>query len=874
MKISLSLWITAGLLTPLAAGAQTPPPPAKNDNNIVLLSAFEVHSTKDEGYRAANAVSTTGIAQELVKTPLPITVVTEQFLKDADLSGFLGALTYISGVALDPNAPDGNNSPANYQGNLNRFRGQPINGTYRNGMKIVYGFATENVDRVEIAKGPMAVFIGGATLGGEVNVITKKPKFFKFDELYFRYGSHDSYTASFDSTGPITKTLAYRLIGSYKDKTTWRDFSHSRTEFLNPQLLWQPLAKFSLRADAVWRDAAGNNVSQNTSSTKNYQADFDAPRQALLDLGKRRTTGASAGLPYTMTDYQKRIGRAFGTWRQDVFDAFGYWDTLGRGEGLTEGNAPDGRRYNYFGPDSGFETNLRVFESEAVLVATDWLQFRVQGRTLRAWQQDDFIWYGSRIYADGSTPIAGFGAQRNLLRNDTARAEMFFTKRLSWFDNKLLVGVEGVTNKNRQTYGTYDYSLLGSIAPSPNVKFAPNPIVNSNQFAYFDPAVQAFPNTKLISRWADEGSAAGAAVRIWKKDYSRAAYLAGSSAVWDNRLVFTGGFRRSRDQTVTSNTDRFDQVTKTSTGALSISSTPRVYTNSWMAGLTFEVVKGVNLYASYTKGETYQSGFLVNRSDIAGSDVPSDIVPLEERQKYPVSNSTGEGKEAGVKFSLFKGKLTGSFGWFNLTRGGVLISDYERTVNDPRNVGTEVDPNPATADTAVRTRVAWIMPVRGNITEGFETDLIWTPIPAYSVIFAASHLYKNELTVDKPASNDPTVLRSWTVLNGRPLPNSPDDTLRIFQRYTVQNGRLKGLSVSVGVRYQSSQMPSSGDVNWGIIFPGYWVEDAIVGYSTTVLNKPVTFQLSCSNVSNKSYFTGNRVWGPPREFGVSTRIQF
>lgn len=264
----------------------------------------------------------------------------------------------------------------------------------------------------------------------------------------------------------------------------------------------------------------------------------------------------------------------------------------------------------------------------------------------------------------------------------------------------------------------------------------------------------------------------------------------------------------------------------------------------------------------------------MNRSDIAGSDVPSDIVPLEERKKYPVPNSTGEGKEAGVKFSLFKGKLTGSFGWFNLTRGGVLISDYERTVNDPRNVGTEVDPNPATANTAVRTRVAWIMPVRGNITEGFETDLIWTPVPSYSVIIAASHLYKNELTVDKPASNDPTVLRSWMVLNGRPLPNSPDDTLRIFQRYVVQNGTLKGAFASVGARYQSSQMPSSGDVNWGVIFPGYWVEDAIVGYSTKVLKKQVTFQLSCTNVSNKSYFTGNRVWGPPREFGVSTRIAF
>ena len=71
----IRLFASALLLAPFLGRAQSGNHTA--DDETIVLSAFEVHSTKDEGYRAANAVSTTGIAQELAKTPLPITVVTE-----------------------------------------------------------------------------------------------------------------------------------------------------------------------------------------------------------------------------------------------------------------------------------------------------------------------------------------------------------------------------------------------------------------------------------------------------------------------------------------------------------------------------------------------------------------------------------------------------------------------------------------------------------------------------------------------------------------------------------------------------------------------------------------------------------------------------
>src|SRR5688572_2435311 len=115
------------LLFPLACVAQTAPtpptppptPPPSSAGTTsgttaeapVSLSAFEVNSTKDSGYRVQNAVATTGIAQALIDTPLPITVVTEEFMRDAGLRGFTGAVSYVSSVSVDGHTVNGNYAP-------------------------------------------------------------------------------------------------------------------------------------------------------------------------------------------------------------------------------------------------------------------------------------------------------------------------------------------------------------------------------------------------------------------------------------------------------------------------------------------------------------------------------------------------------------------------------------------------------------------------------------------------------------------------------------------------------------------------------------------------------------------------------------------
>jgi outer membrane receptor protein involved in Fe transport len=884
-SVPRTLLLLALLNAPFLARAQTAPSPspvtAPETGETIILSAFEVRSSQDSGYRVQNSVATTGVAQALMDTPLAITVFNAEFLRDTGKSGFLGALSYASAVALDENTPNGNFAPGagrgNSQGNLTRFRGQPYNGTFRNGLRQFYGFDTENVDRIEVAKGPMAVFVGGATIGGEVNNVTAKPLFSPKRELTVRFGSHETYKASLDLTGPINeaKTLAYRLILSHRDGNQWQQHSESTTTFVNPQLLWRPNDRLTTRVEVVHRDTNGNAVSQPQPSSQNYQAAFDSPPQSLLDLGKLRT-GALAGIPFTVAEYRSRIGYGgFGQWRTDILNTTGKWTALGVGETLQEGNAPGGRSYNYFGPNAGFSEVSTIVESETTYAVADWLELALIGRFTRAELDYDLYSFGTRLQPAGYYQNNNFSANRTDVDNRDLKLQAVLSKSVWKSRNTLLLGgqygdSESIIEDAVLNYAGYPLSVPASpyvVPDTVNTSRIPATLTGANAWIFWDPRAHPFPDNRLITTWPTETAAPGTRAASYGKSIARAAFAALSTSWFDNRITLTAGQRESWGYGVTGGVDRTEAILP---GA---AATPNIRTSNYTVGAVVRVIRGVNLFASQNQGETPRAGqSLVSRVSFGIS--PPDIVTPAEQAANPAPNDLGTGKEIGIKFELFNRKLTGSFGWFNLTRGNILITDTNRNSADVRNLGTEADLNPATSNPAVRARVNWVTPIDGNTTEGFETDWVWTPLPAYTMVVGASHLTKNKPTVNKLPTNDVSLDINYWLLKDRPLPNSPDNIVRLFQRYAFTQGALKGASIGLGTRYQSSQHPAADNTAWGLIFPGYTLFDLTLGYSGKVRGHRVDYQLQVDNLRNQTYYAGNRVYGAPREFTVSVTTQF
>jgi outer membrane receptor protein involved in Fe transport len=861
-------------------GQVATPAAAPAGEEVIQLSTFEVRSKKDSAYVADKSVATTGFAAELSKIPLAIGVVTAQFLEDTGGVGFNGVANYQAAFTTDQGGMDnGTRNSAGIDPTVGavtggeplrtRIRGQPINVSQRNGLPMKFGFGTESVDRVEVARGPMSVFIGGSTLGGVMNLVTAKPMFDPAYKFGVKVDSNESYQVRADLTGPIIPhKLAYRVIAQYSDDNTWRDFSNSTTAFINPQVTWRPFRKLTTRLEYAHRDLKGNMVSNSMQSTQAYQNDYNSPSQALLDLGKNRT-GALAGIAYTVDEYRARIARTFANWRLDKFTVDGRWRPLGEGESFTAGDWASGYDANHFGEHDSFSTKYDLIEGEASLMATDWLEVRAFGRWANQHSYTTFFSNALRRYPDGSTPLlsATTTATKRQETPVNGKLEAVLTKEFLKVSHKLLGGYELAFNQAWSVNPTFNFGSLAAVAASPNVAGSPASLTGTNIVNYFDPRVHSVPNYESILTWADETLAPGLNAQSYSRTFPEAAYVAYSGSFWQDRITAFAGYRNSTIQQSSYTLDR-DRVHLTR-----FLNTAKTSTQSHTLGLVFEPFQGLNFYVSQNIGtDAVPAGSLINAIGAFTS-----LVTPEERAANPVPDLEGTGREAGLKVELFERKLIGRVGVFELSRRNTVIIDNERTANDPRNVGTVVDPNPATNNPAQTARIQWNRTIDGNKSAGVEVGFTWMPNRNYTMSFEASHLWTNKLTLSKPlAGAAPTsgAMIDYAILNGRPLDNTPDDTIRVWQKYSFTEGTLKGGWAGLGVRYQTDLMPLASNSSWGTVLPGWTVFDLAFGYRVQVASRPVDLQLNVENLTDKLYSAGGRTWSNPRTMTFSATTRF
>ena len=74
----------AALAWPLAASAQQTAAPAtqQEEDETIVLSPFQVTTDKDSGYGATNSISGSRVNTPIKDIPLPILVITDQFIND------------------------------------------------------------------------------------------------------------------------------------------------------------------------------------------------------------------------------------------------------------------------------------------------------------------------------------------------------------------------------------------------------------------------------------------------------------------------------------------------------------------------------------------------------------------------------------------------------------------------------------------------------------------------------------------------------------------------------------------------------------------------------------------------------------------------
>jgi iron complex outermembrane receptor protein len=242
-----------GVTSTATTGQQpiTSPQQTKPEGNPAI--ELEVTASPDT-YRVSNTNVGTRTDTPLRDIPQTINVVPRQVIED-QASQNLGDVLRNLGIVTN-GTRDVDNAI------IRGFVIRPDNGTLKNGLRDpeagrALGTNLNNIERVEVLKGPASVLYGQLPPGGVINLVTKQPLSDPYYSLGFKIGSYSEYEPSLDFSGPLTadRSLLYRLNASYKNSGSFIDFQNIQRLSIAPVITWQPSSGTKLTIEGDYQDA-------------------------------------------------------------------------------------------------------------------------------------------------------------------------------------------------------------------------------------------------------------------------------------------------------------------------------------------------------------------------------------------------------------------------------------------------------------------------------------------------------------------------------------------------------------------------------------------------------------------------------------------
>lgn len=235
----------------------------QDDQEVMVLSPFEVNVEEDIGYQAQSTLSGSRLNTRLKDTAAPISVFTDELLSD------IGATSVLELTEWAVGAEETHNEDAINQNNLQfgtgqlNVRGLPAS-IGRNFYQWELSSDSFNAERIEMSSGPNAILFGLGSPGGMFNVMTKRAQTHR-DFLTFqnRIGSYDLFRNHLDVNKTLIKDkLALRVNLMKQDSKSWRDWEWDDSERAHAALTWRIAGNSVLRAE--WETGK---VDQNTPRT-------------------------------------------------------------------------------------------------------------------------------------------------------------------------------------------------------------------------------------------------------------------------------------------------------------------------------------------------------------------------------------------------------------------------------------------------------------------------------------------------------------------------------------------------------------------------------------------------------------------------------
>ncbi len=797
--------LTLALIGPTVVSAQTAGSTAPVAGRPVVLSPFEVKSSQDHGYRVGAAVTGTGTAGLIKDTPLNISIVSRELIEDQAGNQLIDVLRSASSVALQVKDE--------WMILVRGYTGPQ----FVNGLPAGAGMTLYDVDRVEVVKGPNAVFAGISNPGGTVNLIKLKPSFVPRHSVDVSYGSFDHRRAVLRSTAPLLKDkVAYSFIYGTTDEGSNIDHMFTDERFYSGGLTWKVSPRLTLTARYSNLDREAGRRPHTVVSHPLYQQRDQEAIQLFDRLGLPRP----ASYPQLENGaVRNAAGQPIVTGRPapegvDAFIARTLGANVAAYPGIYSRDFFPDDSYNYNGPDGRDNYVNQTTTLEGEWVASSALAVR------GIFQQVDS--HRMRREFNGLRPVAGQRLRSSI--SDFKPGGVNFSAKL-----------EGVYKLDLKSAGRHD--LLAGVQHDGAKDVVSAVTVATTRVVTFNPRTEPPPG--LLQLMRDQYGANYQEPGVVRKGgaHSNAVYGVLQSSFFQDRLrTLIGGRQIENNRPTDDNRDGIDVDFKT-----------RKLLPHY--GALVRVTPALSLYGSFSKTFVPQRQQTADLAAIRATQgdptSPSYRPPAVIPVQFLVADLLGRGWEVGGKLDLGEGRLLGTLSYFSNEES----SRFD--VDTPNQVLHQL-PGATVRVAAGRTQ-----------TTGLETEGTWTPRQNYQALLSASYFFKKN-EISNPS--DPREV-------GSHLESVPRYTVNLWNKYTFTTGVLRGAFLGGGVNVlgETYEHPS-----WTVPIKSEEVVlfDAMIGYATKIGTLPVELRVNARNLADKHSLNGTFQYGEPRTLIASVGMRF
>lgn len=469
--------------------------------------------------------------ENLEKLPISSTLLSEQTIKDRNITNIKEISSFVPNLFIHDYGSK-LSTPVFIRG-IGSKQNAPSVGLYVDGIpyfdRSSLDFNMQDIDRIEVLRGPQGTIYGRNTMGGIINVYTKSPFKYKETNVGLSAANYDTYEVKASHLGSINNTFGYSVSGNYM---------HTGGYFRNVTMdkKADPMDAASGRVRLSWKPS--QQLQLHLTSAYEYSDQDGYPYAIYNDQ-----TGAISPINYNAPSYYRRNMSTTGLHAQYTTDkiklssqsAFQFFDGK---QGLDQDFLPQDMYYVVF------DQKQRMYSQEF---------------NLKSVGESNYQWlFGAfGFYQDYSTnnnihyfPIANQPA--NIHRNDyqdvTTPTKGFALFHQSVFNNILVDGLSATLGIRYDWEQIKAHTVTWSQPEGQPIKDGLNKRDNDT-YSQFSPKVSlqyTFTNDELVYMSVSKGFKAGGfnnTVRIeemrkYKPEHSWS-YEIGTKASCLNKLIYT-----------------------------------------------------------------------------------------------------------------------------------------------------------------------------------------------------------------------------------------------------------------------------------------------------------------------------------------------